>query len=323
MAKNKTRGDAPQKLTLGVCMIVKNEEEMLPGCLDSIKGVDEIVIVDTGSADKTIEIAKKYTTDLHFYKWHDDFSAARNYAISKCTADWLLIIDADERLRSSIGDLRQAVKAANDTGKIFITVINHIVDGNSWGRAIMAHNPIRIFRRLPEIRYEKPIHNYLTHEGHPVDPRMAYSSDLEIESGYSPSHDKDPDRTIRILTKELDEDPNSLRSLYFLALEYLHKKGDGDKALPLLQKYFALAFRQPWTNEFADVCYLMGTIYVNKEDWQNAVSCAMTSIAAWYTFKAPYVMLSNLYRIAGMAGAEKHWHQLAEKATNEGVIVIR
>ena len=86
-------------MRISVAMIVRNEEEMLRTALESVKDADEIVICDTGSVDKTIEIAKEYTDKVFTdYKWNDNFAEARNHAASKCTGDYIFIIDADERL---------------------------------------------------------------------------------------------------------------------------------------------------------------------------------------------------------------------------------
>jgi len=86
-------------MTISVCMIVKNEEKNLAGCLDCLKDVaDEIVIVDTGSTDKTKEIAGQYTDKVYDFAWIDDFAAARNFAFSKATMDYIYSADADERL---------------------------------------------------------------------------------------------------------------------------------------------------------------------------------------------------------------------------------
>ena len=83
--------------TISLVMIVKNEEKFLERCLDSVKNLmDEIIIVDTGSTDKTKEIAKKYTDKIYDFEWVDDFSAARNFAFSKATMDYIYSCDADE-----------------------------------------------------------------------------------------------------------------------------------------------------------------------------------------------------------------------------------
>lgn len=82
---------------IAVCMIVKNEEKFLESCLNSVKNLaDEIIIVDTGSTDGTIEIAKKFTDKIFNFEWKNDFSLARNFSISKTTKRWILVIDADE-----------------------------------------------------------------------------------------------------------------------------------------------------------------------------------------------------------------------------------
>lgn len=84
-------------ITVSVCMIVKNEEKVLRRCLDSLKGIwDELVIVDTGSTDSTKKIAYEYTDAVYDFKWIDDFSAARNFAMSKATMDYIYMADADE-----------------------------------------------------------------------------------------------------------------------------------------------------------------------------------------------------------------------------------
>ena len=86
-------------LELSLCMIVKNEEKHLARCLSSVKDVaDEIIMVDTGSTDKTVEIAELFGVKIFHFKWVNDFSAARNFALSKCTGDWILYLDADEEL---------------------------------------------------------------------------------------------------------------------------------------------------------------------------------------------------------------------------------
>jgi len=85
--------------SISLCMITKNEEKFLEQCLESVKGiVSEIIIVDTGSSDKTKEIAKKYTDSIFDFEWQDDFSKARNFSIEKATEGWILVLDADETI---------------------------------------------------------------------------------------------------------------------------------------------------------------------------------------------------------------------------------
>lgn len=98
-------------MKLSLSMIVKNEERFLPGCLESVKGlVDEIVIVDTGSTDGTKKIAESCRAKIIDFKWCDDFSAARNESLRHVTGDWVLYLDADERLDKSFhGTVRKLI----------------------------------------------------------------------------------------------------------------------------------------------------------------------------------------------------------------------
>ena len=98
---------------LSLCLIVKNEEEKLENFLLKLKPhVDEIIIVDTGSTDKTKEIALKFTSDVFDFSWNDDFSSARNFSISKATKDWILVLDPDETITEN--DLVKIKEITND-----------------------------------------------------------------------------------------------------------------------------------------------------------------------------------------------------------------
>ena len=101
--------------TISLCMIVKNEKEMLPMCLETTKDwVDEIIVVDTGSTDNTVEIAQSHGATIHHFAWIEDFGAARNFAASKATSDYLLILDADERLAAGAGEtIRESIAGLN------------------------------------------------------------------------------------------------------------------------------------------------------------------------------------------------------------------
>lgn len=96
--------------TISLCMIVKNEEKVLSKCLESVQGiVDEIIIVDTGSTDKTLDVAKKYTDKIYYFDWISDFSAARNESLKYANSDYILILDADEYLEEGV-NLQEDIK---------------------------------------------------------------------------------------------------------------------------------------------------------------------------------------------------------------------
>lgn len=116
-------------MKISLCLIVKNEETHLNKCLESVyKYVDEIIITDTGSSDKTIEIAKKYTDKIHFFEWIDDFATARNFCQSHATWDYIFWMDADEWYeQEDISKLTQAVRVHPEIN-FFSCLLHHIQD---------------------------------------------------------------------------------------------------------------------------------------------------------------------------------------------------
>ena len=109
--------DKKLKKGISLCMIVKNEERSLSRTLESVKElVDEIIIVDTGSKDSTIDIAKSFNAEIFHFDWIDDFSAARNESLKYANREWVLILDADEILdEESANELLQIVKTKRNT----------------------------------------------------------------------------------------------------------------------------------------------------------------------------------------------------------------
>ena len=106
--------------TIGLVMIVKNEGRSLEKCLSRIRQlVDEIYITDTGSTDETLKIAEKYQAHVSYFKWNNDFSAARNHALAQSKCDWNLVLDADEYLVSGKRkDLQRFVERGGSVGAI-------------------------------------------------------------------------------------------------------------------------------------------------------------------------------------------------------------
>ncbi|MCL4691088.1 MAG: glycosyltransferase family 2 protein, partial [Candidatus Hydrogenedentes bacterium] len=109
--------------TISLAMIVKDEAVHLPGCLDSVRdAVDEICIVDTGSTDDTLAVAKEYEAKVSVYLWSDDFAAARNESLRICTKDWILVLDADERIAvDDVPALRNLARGSHEIAYRFTT----------------------------------------------------------------------------------------------------------------------------------------------------------------------------------------------------------
>ena len=121
-------------MPISLCMITKNEETYLENCLNSVKDiVDEIIIVDTGSTDKTKEIAKKFGAKIFDFKWIDDFSAARNESLKHATKDWILVLDADEVIeKNDLQKIKNVVENPDDFAGFQLeqrSYLNNIFEG--------------------------------------------------------------------------------------------------------------------------------------------------------------------------------------------------
>ena len=140
-------------MKLSLCAIALNEETDLPQCLDSVKGVvDEIVLLDTGSRDRTKEIAQSFGAKVYDYKWCNNFSAARNEALKYVQGDWVLVLDADEVLVPEIvPSLKQAIK---NEAYLVINLLRFEVGAASSPYSLVS----RLFRRHPHIYFSRPYH---------------------------------------------------------------------------------------------------------------------------------------------------------------------
>ncbi len=212
-------GGSQRDPSISCCMIVKNEEAFLAQCLKSIRDfVDEIVVVDTGSTDGTVEIAKRFTDKVYFHPWEGSFSKARNQALTYATGDWIFIIDGDEELLPGAGEkLRDAVRNAGDADAFHVNTISIYSSGNKRAR----HNSERLFRNNGMIHYEGIVHNRV------VGARSVKASRIEVmHYGYNLEEKKAHEkflRTSELLKKQIEEDPDDPMPHHYLGTSYLSR----------------------------------------------------------------------------------------------------
>ena len=145
---------------ISLCMIVKNEEQYLAECLESVQGaVDEICIVDTGSSDSTVEIAKRFGAKMGYFEWCGDFAAARNVSIDLATGDWILVLDADEVITPETKD--ELRRVAMDKTKIGYACIIENLLGDKVGDGKQLAMIFRFFQNRAGMRYEGIIHEQM------------------------------------------------------------------------------------------------------------------------------------------------------------------
>jgi len=155
------RAQPARGLTLSLCMIVKDEEEMLPGCLEAAREtVDEIVVVDTGSTDRTVEIAEAFGAKVVSFPWNGSFADARNVSLAHATGDWIVYLDADEHLFPEDAPLLRDLLGRTWREGFYLVETNY-TGGDEAGHAV-THMALRVFRNRPQYRFEGRIHEQKT-----------------------------------------------------------------------------------------------------------------------------------------------------------------
>ncbi|MDD3225246.1 MAG: glycosyltransferase [Clostridium sp.] len=213
-------------MSISLCMIVKNEEAMLGRCLKSVEHlVDEMIIVDTGSTDATVKIAKNFGAKVFFYKWNDSFSNARNFALEKATKDWILIMDADDKFEKE--DTNKLLNLVNDkisnTNAYFLETICYAGDKPNSNFVINLN--IRLIRNRRGYKFVGNIHEQIIPgKGDLGRPDAMKNADIRFHHyGYLnkviQSKDKRK-RNMNLIQKELDENPNNSFMLFSMGNEY-------------------------------------------------------------------------------------------------------
>lgn len=198
-------------VTISLCMIVKNEEETLARCLSSVQPVvDEIVIVDTGSEDRTRDIASAYTGRIYDFEWIDDFSAARNFAFSKATQDYILWLDADDILQPEDAARLAELKRGLDWDADAVSM-TYLLAFDDHGNVTSSLRRNRLVKREKQFRWVGAIHEYLEVRG------------KIVQSGINITHSRvhtQSSRNLHIFEKrEAGGLPFSSRDLYYYANE--------------------------------------------------------------------------------------------------------
>ncbi|GAB1157982.1 hypothetical protein YWY31_40070 [Paenibacillus illinoisensis] len=221
--------------TIALCMIVKNEQEYLRRCLDSVLGkVDQIIIIDTGSTDETVSIAKEYTNEVYHFEWINDFSAARNESLKYAKTDYVLVLDADEYLEQSVNILEDIDGDAD----YYFTKIHNIM---SQGRAIN-HLAIRLFANNRGLHYVHRLHEHLNTYEDMNKYKAAHAKFTIMHTGYTDEmlegRDKSK-RNLSLMLKEVKENP-SVYNLFNMGRTY-NWIGDHEKAIEYLKKAYPLS----------------------------------------------------------------------------------
>ncbi|MBQ2800278.1 MAG: glycosyltransferase family 2 protein [Lachnospiraceae bacterium] len=282
--------------TISLCMIVKNEERVLERCLECIKDLmDEIIIVDTGSTDRTKEIAYKYTDKVYDYQWQDDFAAARNFSFSKATKEYIYVADADEIIdeenQRRFALLKEAMLPEVEIVQMKYT--NQLEQGSVYNFDCEYRG--KLYKRLRTFQWIDPIHETVNLE--PV----VFDSDVEIIHKPLEKHDRRDFENFEKLINRSEVFSKKLLIMYAKELMIAGNEQDFEKAVPLFQKvlqeersleeykaaecvlakaaeqagdvatFFTVCLKEVADNPPAEICTMLGEYYRGQKNYQEAV----------------------------------------------------
>lgn len=309
---------------ISLCMIVKNEEANVESCLSSVAAfVDEIVIVDTGSTDRTKEIALRYTGKVYDFPWVDDFSAARNYSISKASNEYILVLDGDEQLLSMDRDEIERLKQAYPEGVGRILLINQYTRKDYTYR--QQERLSRLFSK-EFYHYEGRIHEQLIRFGKreaaqedgivyeaPVTVKhLGYEGDLAVRRSKT-------QRNIKLLKKAREQEPNDPYLLYQLGKSFYMEEDYKNACVYFEQAlYFDL---NPRLEYVQDMVESYGYTLINTGQYEKSLQ--LLSVYEEFSHSADFLFLSGLIRMNNgeFEGAIREFKKAAEKSYSkvEGV----
>ncbi|MHB9099690.1 MAG: glycosyltransferase, partial [Syntrophales bacterium] len=297
-----------KKRTLSLCMIVKNEEKYLVKCLRSVRDVvDEMVVVDTGSTDKTIDIATVFGARVFNFPWTDDFSAARNHSLQQATGDWILILDADEAISASdVCQLRTLIQNKTSAPTAYTIVTRNYTNNVSvigWTRnsgqypeeagvGWVKSFKVRLFTRRKDVFFSNPVHEAL--EDSLKNAKIpAYTSDIIVHHYGKLNMEREEQKNVDyyMLGKmKYESDPSSVKYINELAkqAQVLHKY---EEAVELWLKLISLLVdpESPGYKEIARISYgeplpeiyiQLAAAYLMLDRYEEALATARKAMEA-------------------------------------------
>lgn len=268
--------------SLSVCIICKNEEFSIRQCLDSVVDIaDEIIIVDTGSTDATLNIANQYTSNIYTYNWNNNFSDARNFSLSKATKDWILVIDCDEQLLPITKNKLSILLSDTHVNAYCINILLPIDE--CFEKIPMC----RLFRNNNGYKYKNKLHEQIIHCINPSTIKDCHMSILHLGYNSDVLIQKDKlNRNINIL-QEYTDDEKDCFYYYHLGNMYLYQQQyqlSIDSYLKALSIYF-----DPYGFSESLLTNLCKSYYLNKQYDQVLIM----NDSFHYVF-SKYIHISNI-----------------------------
>ncbi len=299
-------------MTLSVCLIVKDEQEVIVRCLNcASKFADEIVIVDTGSADNTVAMAKKFTDKVYFFKWCDDFSAARNYAFSKAQCELVMWLDADDVITDENCEKINRIKNSFSSYDMAVLPYAASFDGDV---PTFVYNRERIFRRSMNFKFSGAVHEAVTPRG-----RILYSDAVIYHKKLK---ENEPMRNLKIIQKLIASGAKlDARQKFYYGRELFFNK----MYLESIAVLTDFLDGDGWEVNKAEACLNLFDAYVALGDSKKAYGALLRGFTiAPPSSRACCIMGDYFLKENNLAGAE-FWYNSAIGADkeNSGAFVNR
>ncbi len=311
---------------LSVCLIVKNEETYLRQCLESVRDLwDELIVVDTGSTDRTVEIAREFGARVFDFTWQDDFGLARNYCIDQATGDWILSLDADETISARDHAAIRADMQRDDVDTLTVRQRHYMAStvigwkpgsgGYAEGEPYSGYLDVdcrRLFRRQPWLRWRNRVHEVLVSTD-PSTP-LTHAPGSWVIHHFGKVGDRDVlkgkgEHYLRILLKKVKEHPKDPQALHELGVQYGELQRH-DEARATFERLMTLS------PNYSDTLLHLGIAYIALKQHKRAFDTLRKARKQLPSHAAEIALVEgNLHRDEGNVAA-------AENAFRRGLTAV-
>ncbi|MEW4282283.1 glycosyltransferase family 2 protein [Priestia koreensis] len=290
-------------VSISLCMIVKNEEALLARCLDTVKDiVDEINIVDTGSTDRTVEIAKEYTDRIFFFEWIGNFGAARNESFKYATCDYILFLDADDVL---LEDDQRKLKELKETLDPSVDSVSMYYDAGTdeFGNVTLRYRRNRLIKRSRNFVWKGDAHQYLEVYGNVINADISVTHKKEKHS---------VGRTLGIYQKKIDRgDEFSPRDHFYYGNE-LRENGHYEKAIESYDKNINMG--EGWIEDKVYACINKADCYRFLGDTDNELKSLFQTLQFSKTPRAEAASrIGYNFQVKEDYESAVYWYDIATK----------
>lgn len=291
-------------ITISLCMIVKNEEDVLKRCLSCVEGIaDEIIIVDTGSEDRTKEIASAFTEKIYDYAWKDDFSAARNFSFSKATMEYCMWMDADDVIEESEQKKLRCLKAGM-TQQVDVVMMRYVTSFDGEGNPVFFHYCERIVKNDGRFFWQGRVHETIAPLGN------IFYADAAI--WHKQEQHRDADRNLKIYENMLEAQEAFGPGERFYYGRELYCHGKWKEAAEAFTAF--LAEGEGFLDNRVDACRFLGICRRHMGDLQGAYRALFESF--FYDVPRAEICcdLGSMFLNANLLNQSIYWYEKALEA---------